>query len=221
MASLGLQTPASPVPSSVDAETLALTPSLHLPPTPGRVLEDAQSADMSPVVIADESQVVEETQGGSTVDETTGTMSAQHLGSTPALTEIEVDAGVLCQKLDQLIDIQRAILSELKAAIGLIDSDLGLHVPTNHHTYAGNCISLQSVFEFCWHCDASVVAGSWYQSGSSTMCFQKANCGGKLGSRIFYEKNNCGGKWGSWIFFDLRECFPIFSNNMFGLVGSG
>ena len=50
------------------------------------------------------------------MDETTGTMSAQHFSSTPALTEMEVDAGVLCQKLDQLIDIQRAILSELKAA---------------------------------------------------------------------------------------------------------
>lgn len=111
MASLGPETPASPVPSSVDAETLALTPSLHLPRTPGVVLEDSQcafegGAQTSPV------EIVEESQGG--VEESqAGTISAQ-VSSTPGLTEI--DTGVLCQKLDAIIDIQRAILNELKAA---------------------------------------------------------------------------------------------------------
>ena len=111
MASLGPETAASPVPSSVDAETLALTPSLHLPRTPGIVLEDSQcafegGAQTSPV------EIVEESQGG--VEESqAGTISAQ-VSSTPGLTEI--GTGVLCQKLDAIIDIQRAILNELKAA---------------------------------------------------------------------------------------------------------
>eukprot|EP00434_Breviolum_minutum_P008342 symbB.v1.2.007361.t1/scaffold451.1/size378644/7 len=104
MASLGLQTPASPVPSSVDAEILALTPSLHLPPTPGRVLEDAQSADMSPVVIADESQVVEESQvipgigvwailgNRCEVARGTGEVQGETDGQVPAASDISAEA---------------------------------------------------------------------------------------------------------------------------------